>query len=58
MKKECKHHKGQYTFGNNKFCKLCLLDLDLSKSRILNAFSRVDFDKVFKDFDTKPFRAK
>jgi hypothetical protein len=51
--KQCEHHSGFYPNTGHKFCPRCEEDLERSRVRIKNIFSRIDFDKVFNDLDKK-----
>lgn len=38
MRNECKHHKGEYIAKNDKFCKKCHEDLNLSSKMVNRVF--------------------
>ena len=48
MTSKCRHH-GLCLEDGSKFCPQCHIDLELTKEKIMSAFSRIDIDKILKE---------
>lgn len=47
--RQCKHHKGFFLEEGTPFCEKCHEELKKTSERLKDIFSRIDYDKIFKN---------